>query len=633
MVDCITFNQSQPRSPVSKLRTLLGAFALLLVSVCGASASDIDNPGGGISFFGSVTAGNCVQIHSTTQLADAGAPCGSGGSITQLSITPSITISGSFGGANSGIYDVTTLSGTSTGTSTLFTGQGFEQPKNYFGCPVDSADTHSFTFSGHTFGADSSCVFVYAPLGGGSQVGGRSGLTVTVDATSNPTSGVSSYFYPAIVSNMTVAANFGGTGAGANSAGEFYGYASQAFIQSGSSWIGSLFNELDVGAACATAHCPAGDGSGVPYWLAGLLLVSWNTQQGQAGISPAHGSNRDVGLWLSTQAGAIGSGFRDGIYFDTATSGIQAIWNGDGLGTFIYTDAAAVFRVLDFGNATCSGSGSDYFLFGSVSLLDCSGNLTVNNMVFSGTLVTQNASLVIDGGGNGAMFQVTIPGPSTPITDYLCITDAAAANPSTLQLAACGSDTNRNINIVTNGTGILEINGVQAPTLNQNNTFTGSTNTFNNGVYLAGVVEIGSGLWLANTDAWEPHGFDGSSDRGAFALICANSTCTPTTATQTAEPYIYGSTAATPTTVEYSVIGTATDIYLKLQPQGAGLVLLGSAINLPCVPFASHGTALNGDIECFSNSSVNAWGGTADGVGADQVLAWYNGSLWTVIGK
>ena len=34
-----------------------------------------------------------------------------------------------------------------------------------------------------------------------------------------------------------------------------------------------------------------------------------------------------------------------------------------------------------------------------------------------------------------------------------------------------------------------------------------------------------------------------------------------------------------------------------------------------------------------SNSNTNTWGASITSTGSDKVLAWYNGSAWTVVGK
>lgn len=40
-----------------------------------------------------------------------------------------------------------------------------------------------------------------------------------------------------------------------------------------------------------------------------------------------------------------------------------------------------------------------------------------------------------------------------------------------------------------------------------------------------------------------------------------------------------------------------------------------------------------GAVVWISNANANTWGASVTGVGSDIVLAWYNGTAWTVIGK
>ena len=58
-------------------------------------------------------------------------------------------------------------------------------------------------------------------------------------------------------------------------------------------------------------------------------------------------------------------------------------------------------------------------------------------------------------------------------------------------------------------------------------------------------------------------------------------------------------------------------------------------VGLNAIPYASlPASPTVGMIACVNNSSVNTWGGTADGAGGFTVLVWYNsGDIWTVIGQ
>ena len=57
-------------------------------------------------------------------------------------------------------------------------------------------------------------------------------------------------------------------------------------------------------------------------------------------------------------------------------------------------------------------------------------------------------------------------------------------------------------------------------------------------------------------------------------------------------------------------------------------------VGLNGVPYADLPAAPPpGMIAYVTNSSVNTWGGTADGAGSDKVLVWWDGTIWSVIGK
>lgn len=65
----------------------------------------------------------------------------------------------------------------------------------------------------------------------------------------------------------------------------------------------------------------------------------------------------------------------------------------------------------------------------------------------------------------------------------------------------------------------------------------------------------------------------------------------------------------------------------------AGRADLASALRLVPVAFASLPTAAEGAIASVNDSSTNVWGATIAGGGANKVLAYYNGTNWTVAAK
>ena len=66
--------------------------------------------------------------------------------------------------------------------------------------------------------------------------------------------------------------------------------------------------------------------------------------------------------------------------------------------------------------------------------------------------------------------------------------------------------------------------------------------------------------------------------------------------------------------------------YRFLQRAGFSLMPGDMYANLPASP-------RTGMVYVVTDSSTNVWGAVISGGGANQVLAWFNGSDWTVIGK
>jgi hypothetical protein len=67
---------------------------------------------------------------------------------------------------------------------------------------------------------------------------------------------------------------------------------------------------------------------------------------------------------------------------------------------------------------------------------------------------------------------------------------------------------------------------------------------------------------------------------------------------------------------------------------GINLAPNNNAVNLPGVAFASlPGSPSIGMIAYVTDSTTNTWGATISGSGSDKVMAWYNGTNWTVMGK
>jgi len=100
-----------------------------------------------------------------------------------------------------------------------------------------------------------------------------------------------------------------------------------------------------------------------------------------------------------------------------------------------------------------------------------------------------------------------------------------------------------------------------------------------------------------------------------LASLCTASTITTNNAS-----------AATDTT------GTATySVFNTVKYQGAGSLLGLTPTHFANLPTCS--STYLGDMAIVDNSSVNSWGGTADGAGAFRVVVWCNNSnVWAVMG-
>lgn len=104
--------------------------------------------------------------------------------------------------------------------------------------------------------------------------------------------------------------------------------------------------------------------------------------------------------------------------------------------------------------------------------------------------------------------------------------------------------------------------------------------------------------------------------------------------------------AATLLINEPNLVGTVTDaytVYISGAPTegtrngalwvAAGTSRFDGAIQSTGVAFASLPTGVAGMMMYVSDSNTNTWGATVAGGGANKVLAFYNGSAWTVAGK
>lgn len=71
----------------------------------------------------------------------------------------------------------------------------------------------------------------------------------------------------------------------------------------------------------------------------------------------------------------------------------------------------------------------------------------------------------------------------------------------------------------------------------------------------------------------------------------------------------------------------------RVRIDGDGTVNILQVLKLSAIAFASLPTGVAGMLAHVSDSSTNTWGATISGGGANTVLAFFNGTNWTVMGK
>jgi hypothetical protein len=111
--------------------------------------------------------------------------------------------------------------------------------------------------------------------------------------------------------------------------------------------------------------------------------------------------------------------------------------------------------------------------------------------------------------------------------------------------------------------------------------------------------------------------------------------------TSVVSPILYGSVAANgDLVIEGTSSATKTSSDVTIQPTGGtvtfgpGLLTLGTSSKLPGVAFASlPASPATGYVATVTDSNTVVWGATIAGGGANVVLAFYNGTVWTVVGK
>ena len=78
--------------------------------------------------------------------------------------------------------------------------------------------------------------------------------------------------------------------------------------------------------------------------------------------------------------------------------------------------------------------------------------------------------------------------------------------------------------------------------------------------------------------------------------------------------------------------GDAQDVSLSRGAANRLTLATGDVMNLAPTAFASLPTGAEGDMACVTDSNTATWGATIAGSGANNVLAYFNGTNWTVAG-
>lgn len=261
------------------------------------------------------------------------------------------TISGN-GSANSPLWITTTPTGTANSGTVLTLAQGNIQPKIYFNFPADTVNASAI--SGNP--VDVPGLVLHQVLGGSSQIGSRSVLSINTEVASNLASPAANSFYPNVENSTNIAANCGGTNTGAGAVGSFYSYGGQLTAASGATNLAAVIGaEFDV--ACQS-------GSSVRAKI-GCLVTSFNSDAVQ-------GSAVDAGFMLNTTAGAgsfkFGLQFGDGTYNPISSTG-TVIGSGSAGG--------AVGKGIDFSAYTFATAGI---------LLSASGKIGISAATPTGPL-------------------------------------------------------------------------------------------------------------------------------------------------------------------------------------------------------------------------------------------------------
>jgi hypothetical protein len=167
------------------------------------------------------------------------------------------------------------------------------------------------------------------------------------------------------------------------------------------------------------------------------------------GTSSAKGILQGDGSTLSISAGVIscttattsqiGCGKPDGSTI-TVTAGVWSSVSGGGTVTVVGSGSLTSTDCVTGGGSQTLQTPS------SACHIDSSGNVTENSAI---------TSTLKDANGNPFLISTA----TASAVDSVTLTNAATANPATVAISATGSDSNIKLNLVSKGTGVVELNG------------------------------------------------------------------------------------------------------------------------------------------------------------------------------
>src|SRR5579872_231052 len=194
------------------------------------------------------------------------------------------------------------------------------------------------------------------------------------------------------------------------------------------------------------------------------------------------GTHADWNINLAGNVGATGATGATGPSGPTGPAGPTGATGVAGpTGATGATGATGPAGSSAFSALTSSTNTTAAMVVGSGASLATSGtgSITASAAVTSIPLTTPKITTGITD-ANGNVFVATSSTASA--VDSITVTNAATANPATVAVSATGSDSNINLNIVSKGSGVVELNGTAVGTASTQNTGTsGATLPFLNG--------------------------------------------------------------------------------------------------------------------------------------------------------